>query len=217
MAAVGGRWNNGKDSNAGGADDVGFTRAIIAALQQDYGIDPARVYATGISSGGAFTYKLACDAPGLVRAIAPISSNMSEAVFAACVPDQGTPVAMFSGTADPLMPFQGGESDSAEMIQRANGATDLMMSANDTAEFWARRNGCGAASSVDLPDISDDDTTVTQVSFACAGNQVQLFQINGGGHSWPGSSGRERRLTGEITQDISATAVIVQFFRNYGL
>ena len=217
--AGGERWNNGKNATAGGGDDVGFVRAIIARLQQDYGVDPSRVFATGISNGGGFVYKLACDAPGLLAAIAPIAANMSEALRADCAPGQGTPVAMFSGTADPLMPYQGGRPKLDKQIQRALGpATDEMVSSPDTAGFWARLNGCAGTTSTEVSDASNDGTTVTRISYTgCSGPGVILYRINGGGHTWPGSASPDRRITGPTSHDIDATATMVRFFAGYGL
>lgn len=214
--AIDGKWNNGKSANAGSGDDVGFVRALIKVLEQDYGVEPGRVFATGISNGGGFVYKLACDAPGLVAAIAPVAANMSQALRAECAPGRGTPVVMFSGTDDPLMPYQGGIT---KLVKRNFGPdADQMVSSPDTAQFWGNIDGCGGPASAELPDQSNDDTTVTRIDFpGCNSGEVVLYRINGGGHSWPGSSLPERRITGNTSQDISATALMIQFFRRHGL
>jgi len=216
--AGGERWNDGRMATASSSDDVGFMRAIVAALQAEYGLDPSRVYATGISNGGIMAHKLACDAPDLVRAIAPVSANMPEALRAVCR-GAGVPVMMFSGTDDPLMPFDGGRPQLDALLRRVRGSSDdQMVSSPATAAFWASRNGCGSAGSSALPDRSSDGTTITQVSYSgCNTGQVVLFQINGGGHSWPGSATPDRRLAGKTSQDIDATSVMVDFFQRNGL
>lgn len=216
--AGGQRWNDGRADTAGGADDVAFVRAIVDQLRQDYGADPNRIFATGISNGGIFTYKLACDASELVAGIAPVAANMPDALRADCAPRQGTPVMMFSGTDDPLMTFDGGPPRLQGLLERAGrSATEEMMSAPQTAQFWADTNGCRSASATDLPDARNDGTTVRQIDYSgCRGGNVILFQINGGGHAWPGD-GTDSRLTGKSSEDINATATMVQFFRNFGL
>ena len=213
------RWNDGRAGTADGSDDVGFIRAVVAELQQNYGADPTRIFATGMSNGGIFVHNLACKAPDLVAAIAPVSANMPQALRASCAPAQATPVMMFSGTEDPLMPYLGGKPELEEMLQRAVGpTTDEMTSSPDTAQFWAGINGCGTASPVDLGDASDDGTTVTEFDFTgCTAGQVTLFRINGGGHAWPGTGVPGRRITGAVSQDISATGQMIQFFVRNGL
>lgn len=42
-------------------DDVGYLRALIDKIEQDYSIDPKRIYATGILNGGMMSYRLACE------------------------------------------------------------------------------------------------------------------------------------------------------------
>lgn len=213
----GARWNSGTAASAGGPDDIAYLRAVIADLAQRYGADPGRVFATGISSGGSMLYALACQAPGMIRAIAPVAANMSEGQRATCNPAQGTPIMMFSGTEDPLMVFNGGAPE-LQIGQRGNpnAGADTLMSAPATIAFWAARNGCGGASEAGLQDVANDDTTVTQITYSCGANATYMFRINGGGHAWPGGA-TARRISGPTSQDISASATMVQFFRSFGL
>ncbi len=218
--AVDGNWTDGRISTSGGPDDIAFVRAMIQTLNDRFGVDPNRVFATGISNGAIFNHKLACDAPGLIRAVAPVAGNIPQSLISSCSPSTGTPLMMFNGTEDPLMPFFGGRPEIDSML-RAIGRTageDQMVSSPDTAAFWAARNGCGSASDVTLPDVAGDSTTVTQTVYSCpAGTQVSIYRIDGGGHTWPGAEGRERRLTGAISRDIDASSTMLQFFRSYGL
>ena len=212
-----GNWTDGRISTMDGPDDLAFVRALVADLVRSYGADPGRVFATGISNGAMFTYKLACDAPGLVRAIAPVAGNMPEALAATCSPPRGTPVMMFSGTADSFMPYAGGEPRNTPLMRLMRGdATDTMLSAQDTIAFWARLNGCGTVQTAALPDSSDDGTTVSRIAYDCGA--ATLYRIDGGGHTWPGSTARiAPRLTGPTSMDIDATSLMVQFFRAHGL
>lgn len=92
-----------------------------------------------------------------------------------------------------------------------------MLSARKTFDFWTRQNGCGEPATRNLPDQRNDGAPVTELAFACSSRQLLLMQINGGGHSWPGSDSRERKLTGAVREDINATTAMVAFLRNYGL
>jgi polyhydroxybutyrate depolymerase len=213
-------WNDGRAKFAGYPDDVAFMRDVVNWLSANRGASRSRVFATGISNGGTMAHRLACEAPDLVAGIAPIAANFPEALYRRCSPSQATPVVMFQGTDDPLMLYQGGVPDLSNLPGRVE-ATEAVTSTETTISFWARVAGCGAPSSQQLPDRANDGTTVTRISYACPRDQVTLYRINGGGHSWPGTTNpmaaRLERFNGPTSQDIDASALMVQFFSRYGL
>src|SRR3989338_7551505 len=87
------RWNDGRGSELATADDVGFVRALIDQLVQDYRIDPTRVYATGISNGGILSHRLACELSDKITAIASVAGTLPTNVAQNCRPSR--PVAVF--------------------------------------------------------------------------------------------------------------------------
>ena len=71
-------WNAGHCCGAArdtGSDDVGFVRAMVAQLRQRASIDTQRIFATGMSNGGMFSYRLACEMADVFRAIAPVAGT----------------------------------------------------------------------------------------------------------------------------------------------
>ncbi|AEE49763.1 alpha/beta hydrolase family esterase [Haliscomenobacter hydrossis] len=69
-------------------DDVKFFREMLTFLQATYPIDPKRVYVSGFSNGGQFTFRLAVEASDVVAAVAP---------FGCLFPEQGkTPLSLIS-------------------------------------------------------------------------------------------------------------------------
>lgn len=59
-----GTWNAGSccaDALRENVDDVGFVSALIGRLVKERAVDPARVYATGMSNGAQLSYRLACE------------------------------------------------------------------------------------------------------------------------------------------------------------
>jgi len=57
-------WADGRGASVPdrqGIDDVGFITALVGKLVTDYGIDPGRVFATGLSAGAFMANRLACD------------------------------------------------------------------------------------------------------------------------------------------------------------
>lgn len=214
-----GNWNDGRVNFAGNPSDVAFLSAVIDWVASNHSADRSRVFVTGASNGGAMTYKMACDAPNLVTAVAPIISSLTSTLFAACNPGQPVPVVMFNGTEDPLNVYEGGTATSR--LGQLSAQEDTVTGAVVTADFWARTNGCASGTtSENLPDRANDGTTVTLIRYNCSGPAVWLYRINGGGHTVPGMAPRGprvERLVGRTSQDIDAAGLAVAFFQRYGL
>ncbi len=211
------QWNDGRDETRSGNDDVGFARAVIEAASAQ-GVGPGRVFAAGMSNGGIFVERLACDATGAFRAFAVVAANMPADLQSSCSPSGSVPMIFFNGVDDRLMPYDGGEIRSLRALGLGAGGT--VLSTDATHNFWARAAGCDSAGAPQaLADRANDGTTVTlQQATGCAGGaQLQFYTIAGGGHNWPGGASGDGRLAGTVSQDISATGQIVAFFERYGL
>ncbi|HEX3696053.1 MAG TPA: PHB depolymerase family esterase [Polyangia bacterium] len=108
-------WNGGSlccgTSQMNGVDDEGFLRTVVAKVSQDGCIDPKRVYATGLSNGGAMSHLLACRAADLFAATAPVSMGNGTMP---CQPSRPLSVIMFRGTSDLLVPYAGGTFPGAQ-------------------------------------------------------------------------------------------------------
>jgi polyhydroxybutyrate depolymerase len=117
-----------------GTDDVAFIVALIEKHVADGSIDPKRVYITGLSNGGAMTMTLVCARSELFAAAASVIMNLTDESAAACHPSQPVPVLLMNGTADPLIPFEGGKGAS-------HYAVDGFWSTQATLAFWRRVNG----------------------------------------------------------------------------
>src|SRR5947199_169312 len=83
---------------------VGYARA---GARRDHA-DPRQVYIAGISNGGMMTFRMLCEASELFAGAATVIANMPANVGARCAPRKPLPVVMFNGTADPLVPYDGG-------------------------------------------------------------------------------------------------------------
>ena len=201
-----------------GTDDVAFIVALIEKHVADGSIDPKRVYITGLSNGGAMTMTLVCARAELFAAAASVIMNLTDESAAACHPSQPVPVLMMNGTADPLIPFEGGKGAS-------HYAVDGFWSTQATLAFWRRVNGCKAedATVTDLGDRDPDDhSTVTRIESDCPpARDVVLYRVNGGGHRMPGafSDARFPRIAtaflGPQNHDIDGAETIWAFFRKF--
>jgi polyhydroxybutyrate depolymerase len=199
---------------------VAFLLAIIRRVADAHDGDPKRAFVMGISNGGMMVQRLACEAGGAFKAYAAVAANLPAALARGARPSQPVPIVLFSGTADQLMPFAGGELGKG---RAGRGAGGHVISAPDTVRFWAELNGCRNESVVALPDKENDGTQVLLHSFeGCRpGGEVEFYEIVGGGHTWPGGTAPKhpalRRLLGNVSADIDATAIALDFFRRHGL
>ncbi len=179
-------------------DDVGFIRALVAEVQSTYRIDSKRIYATGLSNGAIFSYRLACDAADLFAAIAPVAGTQN---YLRCNPTEPVSVIHFHGTDDAHVGYNGGVGpDSLVNIP--------FTSVKDSIDFWLNIDQCNKTPKTESFEDIQHDT----YSNCANGTAVELYTIVGGKHAWPGSDGPAWPGGDQPTQTISATNLIWQFF-----
>jgi len=206
-------WNDGRGTTAAdpqGIDDVGFVAALIDHLAQRFVIDRSRIYAAGMSNGAIFSFRLGCELSDRLTAIAAVSGMMAEAVVPSCAPSAPLSVLVLKGTADPLTPYEGGET--------RKGRGGRVLSAPETADYWAKRNGCPGASTIEmLFPVVDDGTTVERATHTgcLKGSEVLLYTVKGMGHAWPPADPHVPRVSGRTSRNIDATSVIWAFFKSH--
>ena len=83
-----------------GDRDLHFFDAVLARLKHDYKVDPRRIYATGHSNGGVFTYLLWFTRGDVFAAVAP-SSAIARRTYARKL--QPKPCMMIGGLSDPIV------------------------------------------------------------------------------------------------------------------
>jgi polyhydroxybutyrate depolymerase len=154
------------------ADDVGFSRAMVAQVEMIACIDPKRVYATGFSMGGGMAHYLACRAVDQFAGVAPSAFDLLQENVGDCQPPRPITVISFRGTADNLVPYDGGFSS---VVQ---GMPVTFLGAQATFQKWAEIDGCSGAPSV--PDANG----CSSYSTCQGGVQVVLCSAQGGGQAW---------------------------------
>lgn len=194
-----GTWNIGLSEFGSTADDVGFVRAILADLSQSYAIDARRIYSTGESMGGVFSYTLACRMSATFAAIAPVAATMVESN---CAPVSPVAVLHIQGTADQNIPINGGAGSMTGMGRNwpppMNGIS-----------FWAHADGCPGTEST----RQDGPETTCQTFDGCRAT-VEFCVVAGGGHAWPGSQPQrwQQMLSVYVSQTFPASQRIWAFF-----
>jgi polyhydroxybutyrate depolymerase len=200
-----------------GTDDIVFITKLVDKLVAEGSADPKRIYVTGISNGGAMTMTLVCKRADLFTAAASVVINLTDQSANLCHPARPMPMLMMNGTADPLVPYNGGRGTSRY-------AVDGFWSAEKTLAFWRKNNGCDMkqATVTELDDTDPGDrSTVTRIDSKCpAGRDVVLYRINDGGHRMPGTpDARFPRLAntflGPQNHDIDGAETIWAFFKKF--
>lgn len=185
------------------ADDVLFAVALLDQLGKEFCIDEDRVFATGMSNGGALSAVLACRAAdrfaaaGAVAAVVYIPPCQTKATPAATP----APIVAMMGDADPVVPFAGG---------RVNCCGNPTIPATEvTMASFGERSGCDGFVDERIGErIRHRKWTGCDASAA-----VELYVIEGGGHTWPGAAiDLASRGLGATTDELDASEVLWEFF-----
>ena len=143
---------------AEGDRDLKFVDAMIESLRKDaaHPVDPKRIYATGHSNGGAFTYLLWSQRSQIFAAYGPVAATPGRGGR----PTTAAPVIHVAGEKDTLVKFAWQEQ---------------------TIRFVRRLNGCGdgAGSAWDV------DTRCTLYSSEKGTGAPVVAWIHPGGHTYP--------------------------------
>ena len=193
------RWNTTL-----GSPDVIFISDLINKLESEYNIDPQRIFVNGLSNGGGMSFLLACEMAERIAALGTVAGAYS-LPMEKCNPGRPLPVITFHGTADRIVPFDGGlESNRGYSLPPIP----------EWVEQWAVKNGCSLESE-DLP--PQGEVSGVRYSGCEGGVEVVFYTIHGGGHTWPGGEGMPEWITGKTTQDIDATRTMWEFFERFPL
>lgn len=189
-------------------DDVGFIKQIINELASNP-INAERVYALGYSIGGHLAFRLALEAPDLVKGIVAIAANIPAPDNMACELGERTSryIGFIEGTDDPINPYNGGPVTLFGFGNRGN-----VLSANASAEWFV--DALGIASPAKQEADSVMGVHVNRSYWASKDAEVLLMTIEGGGHTIPQSSQRFRRILGLTLENDGVLESALQLFKH---
>jgi polyhydroxybutyrate depolymerase len=153
-------------------DDLGFAKGIVTEIEKGGCIDPKRVYAVGYSMGGGLSHYLACNGADVFASVAPAAFDLLQDSEEPCHPSRPITVMSFRGTADPIVPYDGG----ASMPPNGLNVTIHFLGAQGTFQKWSQLDGCTGTPGA--PD-SNGCSTYSQCK---DGVEVTLCTTQGGGH-----------------------------------
>lgn len=169
------------DFEGRGVDDVRYLLDLVETFAARHPVDRRRVYAVGLSNGGAMALRLACDAADRIAAAVSFAGTFWEDA-ARCTPKVPVSIRHLHGTADRVVPYGGG-SIVPGIHPKAKGT---LPSAQAIVSTWAKLDGCTKtedAPPLDLdPALAGAETTVVRHA-GCAGDSVvELLTLHGGVH-----------------------------------
>jgi polyhydroxybutyrate depolymerase len=180
-------------STPDGARDAAFLAGMVADIEKQTPIDPARIFAVGFSNGGFMAQALACSGRVRLAGIAVVSSGLPAASVADC---QAPPTRflLIQGTKDPIVPREGTGTGS-----------DKILSSTETLKFWSARNKCAG--------LSLDAHGLVHGGWHCRAPTWAIF-VEGAGHGWPGGHfDYPEFIVGHQTSSVDATAATLDFFQ----
>ncbi len=186
--------------------DVKFISDLIDTLEASYNIDPKRIYADGFSNGGGMAFALSCTVSDRIAAVGVVAGAQL-LPWSWCTDSRPVPMIAFHGTADPIVPYDGGTTWKSP--------TQMPFpSVRKWAASWARRNRCGAEAVE-----STIAAHVSRLEYAkCADDAtVVLYTVGEGGHSWPGGRPIAEWWVGPTSHEVDATGLMWAFFREHPL
>jgi polyhydroxybutyrate depolymerase len=153
-------------------DDVAFLHALVSQLERTDGVDPARVYAVGMSNGAMMAYTWACRDPGELAAIGPVAGSL----LTPCPSPRPITIVAIHGTSDENVPIDGG------IGPKGTTGVDNPSLAQTLLPFMTA-DGCPSAPT----DVTRQPPLTTTVWTCHGGQSVTTRIVDGAGHQWPGS------------------------------
>lgn len=195
-------------------DDQLFMSDLLDNVEHAACVDTDQILLMGFAVGGVFGSIVACEQADRFAALVTVSGLYSGDD---CSPSTPLPVLSFHGTDDRFIPFDGGVGDGPTQLglsdETAGGLLFMGTRAGalESSQAWADHNRCATG-----PATNDVSRGVTRQSWSdCADDAaVELYVIDGGGHTWPGSVGMipYQDLLGTVNRSVVANDVIWDFF-----
>ena len=188
-------WNVGGFTNGSDVDDVAYVDFLIELISQQYNVNSDRLYATGMSNGGFFSFLLACQLSEKIAAIASVTGSMTTDTFENCDPLKEVPIMQIHGTDDSIVTYNGSAFIGSSSIE-------------SVLDYWRLNNYCNNSEVSELNDSDPNDNFyVHRVLFdnGANGSKVDHYKVFGGEHIW------------FMEDDINSSELIWEFFSQHDL
>lgn len=179
-------------------DDVAALDALLDEVEARVCAEDPLRFAAGLSNGAAMTSVLACsDEVGLDGAGA-----VAGVVFPSAACEPVVPIVAFHGTADDVLAYEGGPVGTGGPFLGFD-----YPPVEESMDRWAAHHGCGD----EVSETELGDTVRRRWTGCPDGADVELYTVDGGGHTWPGAV--PFPPLGPTTDDIEASDLLLVRWR----
>jgi polyhydroxybutyrate depolymerase len=207
-----------------GVDDVAFLDAIASDLAAEGVTRRTDPFLVGLSNGATFAEHVARHGQLRLSGVALVAASARAASRGACPrPSRALRALLFVGTADPLVPFDGGlprgvmASLARRRVRRRFGEPRWgpLVAVEEVVADWVAGNGCSPEAVVDELAMPGGAPAVTRLSWSGPDAPgVTLYRIEGGGHGWPGGPQYAPAfLVGRLGRGLDATGIVLEAAR----
>lgn len=198
-------WNAGKccgEARTTNSDDLAFVKAMLVRVKSEYNIDSKKIYATGMSNGGLFSYRLACEMSDVFSAIAAVAGTDNTIE---CHQVRPISILHIHAQNDDRVLFSGGAG-----FEKTKEMVTEFVSVNDSISKWVKLNQCPSPPKRVL---SVKGAYCDEYSGCKSNAKVKLCVTESGKHSWPG--GEKNRGDEAPSKAVSANDLMWDFFNRY--
>ena len=194
-------WNVGYDFHADiTIDDQDFITQLAEHVQEQFSLSISNTFLTGMSNGAEMCYLLALKYPGKFKAIAPVAGTMLQSFNLENNDTFPLPVLAINGTHDEVTRYSGDPSN--------EDGWGSYLSITEIIDYWSKAINYHIVQKDSLTDkVKEDHSQVIREKYINKndGLEVWFYQVQGGGHDWPGAWGN---------MDINASKEIWHFFNH---
>ena len=117
-------------------DDVGFLRALVAEVTNDWSVDARRLHVSGFSNGAMMANRIACEASELFASVALVGGRLERGFE--CTLTRRLPLLQMNGGADEAVPADG----------RASSYGQYFASTTSVTRHWNEGQACGRMATI---------------------------------------------------------------------
>lgn len=177
-------------------DEAAYFRTLIDKVVKKFDLSHVNVFCAGMSNGGDLCYQLAYTDPTVFRAYASVAGLTFEYAYLPNRLSLPVPFMEIHGTADKTSMYEGDHENT--------GGWGAYIPVPLAVAAIAANNRCTTTTVDTVPSLPESGRTVIRTTYSGAptGDDVVLYTIEGGKHSW-------------AKADVPTSELIWQFFSRY--
>jgi polyhydroxybutyrate depolymerase len=194
-------------------NDLSFIKELVLYAIKECNADKDNIFLFGYSRGGAMALHVSDTLAKMFRGMALVSSSITTkraAYFGARI---GLPVLLMNGTADPVIPYEGGNAQNTDLNKNYS-----YLHSDSLLQMFLKVNECNNEPiEAEIPD-KDKEDGASALSFTWKSTinntEIMLVKVNGGGQGIPGCGQYQaKRYIGSVCNDFNGSRMAWEFFK----